>query len=352
MDSKADRQDLDRSGNSGQPHSGKALPDWMEQVADGIYCVDCDYVQPRLACAYIMVNDQGRAAFVETNTSLAVDRLLEALEDIGLSRDSVDWIIPTHVHLDHAGGAGALLERCSNATVLAHPRAARHLIDPARLIESSMQVYGEELFKKLYGEIVPCDESKVRTMEDGASLSWSNRQFEFLHTRGHANHHFCIYEKTANGVFTGDSFGIGYPDLQKHGPFLFASSTPTDFDPAAAHESVDRILNTGCNKVFLTHFGRFDDLGEARGQLHRSLDFLEQLLNDSIESLGAGQATSQTEEDSLKNRMLKFWTDQLTGNGFESSEALKERLKMDASLNASGIVFAAGRALKKATREG
>lgn len=323
----------------------------MEQVDDGIFCLDCDYVQPRLACAYIMINDEGRAAFIETNTSLAVERLLQGLEILGQSRDSVDWIIPTHVHLDHAGGAGALLQSCPNATVLAHPRAARHLIDPARLIQSSIQVYGQELFEKLYGTIVACNENRVRIMDDEQRLSWGGREFLFLHTRGHANHHFCIYEKACNGVFTGDSFGIAYPDLQKHGSFLFASSTPTDFDPDAAHESVDRILETGCDKVFLTHFGRFNDLSGAGTQLHSSLDFLADLLSESIQSLKAGKSTSETEEHSLKNRMLNSWIDQLSASGHENPESLRERLKMDASLNASGIVFAAGRALKKASRD-
>ncbi len=327
------------------------LPDWMEEVGPDLYCIDCDYVQPRLACVYLMINDAGRAAFLETNTSRAVSRFLEALKVLGYSTDDVDWIIPTHVHLDHAGGAGALLRECSRATVLAHPRAAKHLINPDRLIQSSIQVYGQETFEKLYGEIVPCPESRVRIMADGESLHWGNRTLEFLYTRGHANHHFCIYEKTS-GVFTGDSFGIAYPDLQSGGPFLFASSTPTDFDPPAAHESLDRIRNTGTGSVFLTHFGRLDSLEEAGRQLHESLQFLTGLYDDararfkSAEDKAAPELKQSLEEE-VRTRILDSWVDQLLSRGFPDASAIQERLGMDAALNAGGIVFAAQRSLKK-----
>ncbi len=329
-------------------NASRNLPEWMEEVAPDLYCIDCDYVQPRLASVYLMVNDQGRAAFLETNTSLAVPRFLEALKTLELSPEKVDWIIPTHVHLDHAGGAGALLQECKQATVLAHPRAARHLINPERLIQSSMQVYGQEVFERLYGEIVPCPESRVRIMSDGEVLGWGNRSMEFLHTRGHANHHFCIHEK-GSGVFTGDSFGIAYPDLQDGGPFLFASSTPTDFDPPAAHESLNRIRSTGAGSVFLTHFGRLDSLDEANTQLHASLDFLTQLYDDAKSALNGSEGTASTREleDTIQQRILQSWVQQLKERGYDDAAAIESRLKMDATLNAGGIVFAAERAAKK-----
>lgn len=326
----------------------------MKEVDSGIYCVDCDYVQPELACAYIMLNEKGRAAFLETNTSLAVPRFLEALQILEIPAENVDWIIPTHVHLDHAGGAGALLNECKDATVLAHPRAARHLIDPGRLIQSSIQVYGEETFQKLYGEIIPCEETRVRIMADGELLYWEDRTLEFLHTRGHANHHFCIFEKSCNGVFTGDSFGIAYPDLQSGGDFLFASSTPTDFDPEAAHGSLKKIRSTGADKVFLTHFGRLDNLDAAESQLHESLEFLEKLLTDASTTLASGKKEnsdsdqdSKSAEENVQRQILDHWIERLNQNGLQDSVALNERLNMDAALNAAGIVFAARRAIKK-----
>ena len=323
-----------------------SMPEWMNQVADDLYCVDCDYIQPRLACAYIMINGAGRAAFIETNTSLAAPRLLQALEMIGLQPEQVDWIIPTHVHLDHAGGAGALLEKCSNARVLAHPRAAKHLIDPARLIESSIQVYGKELFEQLYGEIVPCPEERVLIQGDDSELEWGNRTFHFLHTRGHANHHFCIFEKESNGIFTGDSFGLAYPDLQGSSPFIIASSTPTDFDPTAALESVERILKTGARYAFLTHFSKIDWMGPASEQLKESLHFLGGLLDESINRLTTGEERSELESE-VKTRMLDRWCDILQEKGFADRGFLQKRLEMDAGLNAAGILFAAGRAASK-----
>ena len=328
-----------------EQNSIRDLPHWMQEVESGIFCIDCDYVQPRLACAYIVLS-QGRAAFVETNTSLAVPRLREGLSLLGLKEEDVEYIIPTHVHLDHAGGAGALLQACPEATVLAHPKAARHLINPARLIQSSRQVYGEELFAKLYGEILPCEENRVRIMDDEESLDFGDRHFRFLHTRGHANHHFCIYDESSNGIFSGDSFGIAYPDLQENRRFIFASSTPTDFDPEAAHDTLDRLVNTGAGKIYLTHFGRLDSLPEAAKDLHHSLQFLGGLLEETLEKSRQGQSDSQTMEDDLQRRILESWLDQLEEQGQTDRNRLAERLKMDASLNASGLVVAAQRALK------
>ncbi|MCB1138929.1 MAG: MBL fold metallo-hydrolase [Leptospiraceae bacterium] len=319
----------------------------MQEVAPGIYCIDCDYVQPRLACAYIVLS-HGQVAFVETNTSLAVPRLLEGLSLLGLANEDVQYIIPTHVHLDHAGGAGALLQACSQATVLAHPKAARHLINPIRLIQSSREVYGEELFANLYGEIVPCEEDRVRIMEDEEILDFGQRRFRFLHTRGHANHHFCIFEETSNGLFSGDSFGIAYPDLQENRRFIFASSTPTDFDPDAAHETVDRLVRTGADRIYLTHFGRLDLVKEAAQDLHSSLDFLSGLLAEAVQN-GTQSDTDlagQSMEDELQRRILNSWLDELEKQGKKDRSRLAERLKMDAALNAGGLMVAAQKALK------
>jgi glyoxylase-like metal-dependent hydrolase (beta-lactamase superfamily II) len=333
------------------PMVSRSDPEWLEEVAEGIYCIDCDYVQPRLACAYI-IREGNRACFVETNTSPVVPRFLEALGVLGISQENVDWIIPTHVHLDHAGGAGELLRHCENATVLAHPKAARHLIEPQRLIESSKMVYGEQRFARLYGSIIPCQADRLRIMDDDEALSWGERSLRFLHTRGHANHHFCVYDSKSNGLFSGDSFGIAYPDLQRDGCSVSFQPHRQTSTPGAAGQTLDRIRNCGAHTVFLTHFGVLHEMNEAHRLLHTSLSFHEGLLNEARERLAAipsdhreGPVLESELEGEFALRIIGEW--QTTLKSFYPSEVIHERLSMDAELNAAGIVVAAKRRLKR-----
>src|SRR5690606_13064670 len=200
--------------------------------------IDSGYMGQRGVAAAFLVHDAGEAAFVETSTALAAPRMLRALEEEGLRPEQVRYVVITHVHLDHAGGASALMRACPEATLLAHPRAARHAIDPSRLVASATAVYGEARFRELYGAIEPIPAQRVRAVDDGEVLPLGRRELSFLHTRGHANHHFVVHDRAAGGVFTGDAFGIGYPALQTDGRFVFPSTSPTDFDPVAARESL------------------------------------------------------------------------------------------------------------------
>src|SRR5258705_1498509 len=118
----------------------RSLP-FVQPLAHGIHAIDTGFHRANFDAAYLMVED-GHAAFIDTGTNHSVPRLLEALEAAGLARDAVDYVIPTHVHLDHAGGAGALMKELPRATLVVHPRGARHMIDPGLLIESATGVYG------------------------------------------------------------------------------------------------------------------------------------------------------------------------------------------------------------------
>ncbi len=303
--------------------------------------IDCFYIQPRIAAAYLIVEDE-QALFVENNTALALPHLLRALEEAGRTPDQVEAAIITHVHLDHAGGSSALLAACPNATLLAHPRAAPHAIDPSRLVASAMQVYGEENFRRLYGEIHPIPAERVRVMADGEVLEFGRRRLTFFYTRGHANHHFCVYDSTTNGVFTGDSFGIAYPRLQARGPFIFASTTPTDFDPDEARASVDRILSTGADRIYPTHFGEFTNLRDGADQLRADLDVSE-LLRDRVAREYGGASPGAM--DFVRSELQTYYAKRLERAGLPA--ALLEALTMDIDINAQGLVFAASRLSRK-----
>jgi glyoxylase-like metal-dependent hydrolase (beta-lactamase superfamily II) len=304
--------------------------------------IDCHYLQPQVAAAYLLVeNDE--AVFVETNTTHAVPYLLDALRKQNLSPDQVKYLIITHVHLDHAGGASALMQACPNAVLLAHPRAAIHMVDPTKLVRSARAVYGDENFTQLYGEINPVDAKRVRSMQDGETISFGSRELNFFYTRGHANHHFCILDSISEGVFSGDAFGLAYPALQKRGLFIFPSTTPTDFDPAEARLSIQKILTSGARRVFLTHFGEVDELEDAAGQLMEHLDFSEGLLHQLVKSTLA--------DDELvnfcENKLREYFAGVLEEKGLAGDSEVWELLKLDLDLNAAGIAFAAKKLMAK-----
>lgn len=298
-----------------------------------IICIDCHYVLPQLACAYLII-DNGRAVFVENNTSHAVPLLLSELENRGIPKENVDFVIITHVHLDHAGGSGTLLKACPNAKLLAHPRAAKHVADPSRLIASARQVYGDK-FDELYGEILPVPQERIRIMEDGEVFSWQSRKFHFLYTRGHANHHFCIYDSGSNGIFTGDSFGIAYPRLSPNQEFIFPTTTPTDFDPEEAILSLEKIVNTGAEIAYLTHFGGVKNLKEKQKLLEEGLHYFRNCILEASEKNWDANELQLYMEDKI--RTYFYSVGEKMGLSWDAEQ--KKFLEFDVVLNAQGLAF-------------
>ncbi len=234
--------------------------------------IDSGYSRPRFAAIFLRVEGE-EAAIIETATSRSRHLVLEALADRGIAAESLRYVIVTHAHLDHAGGAAALLESFPAATLVAHPRAARHLIDPSRLEASARRVYGDAEFERLYGSLGTVPADRVIALEDGDTIPFGAGSLQALHTRGHAKHHFCILDPAADAIFTGDSFGLAYPELQGGGLFVFPSSSPTDFEGEEAVAALDRIAYSGAGRALLTHFGELRNLEEARRQLREHLGF-------------------------------------------------------------------------------
>jgi glyoxylase-like metal-dependent hydrolase (beta-lactamase superfamily II) len=309
-----------------------------------IVTIDCNYILPQVAAAYLL-RAGAQACFIDNNTNYAVPLLLKALADTGYKPEEVSHIIVTHVHLDHAGATGLLLTHCPNAIVVAHPRAAPHLINPTRLVTSAGAVYGEENFRKLYGEILPVPEARVYIPADGEKMQVGDRELEFIYTRGHANHHFVIWDKKSRCVFTGDSFGIAYPLLQ-HGskPFLFPTTTPTDFDAAEARLSYDRILALGAERTYPTHFGAWNDVAAGHRMLHQAITEIEEFYTELRESELSGDEAYRFAFSGFK----KFFDRELKERGIHLTRSDEDVLGMDIDLNAQGIAFAAQRARKKA----
>ena len=300
------------------------------------HTIDCEDTPPHFTAAYLRVAGD-ECAFIETYTSHALPKLLGALASAGKKPDDVRWVVITHAHLDHAAGASALMRACPKATLLAHPRAARHMIEPAKLVASATGVYGAKRFAELYGTIDPIPADRVRALEDGETFPLSDATLRVLHTAGHANHHFVIHDPALDTVYTGDTFGLVYPALQSKGRFALPSTSPTNFDPAEARKSIDRVLALGAKAACLTHFGEVRDLEEVASQLRVWIDRAERWLDDATRSDESAEV--------ITRRLMTAWLDAVKetsdarGLGFD--EAAYRHLAMDIELNAQGIAAVA-----------
>lgn len=250
-------------------------------TTESISLIDGHYMRPGRAAAYL-IQEGDEAAFVDTITRFSAPHFLEALEARGLKPEQVRYLIVTHVHLDHSGGTAELAKHFPHAQILCHPRAERHIIDPAKLVAGATAIYGEDQFTALYGEIEPVAAERVTSLEDEATVALGQRTLRFLHTPGHAKHHFVIEDSATNSMFTGDAFGLCYPQLQ-HGsrPYLNYVCAPPHFDPEPAKESIRRIMATGVDRVYVTHFGPTDAVKLGGEQLLEVLDTYSAAVDDA-----------------------------------------------------------------------
>ena len=238
----------------------------------GITCVDTLQERPGLACCYLLQRGDD-VAFVEAGTAHGVPRLLALLEARGIARERVRYVIPTHVHLDHAGGAGVLMRELPAAKLVAHPRGARHLIDPSKLIAGAQAVYGTAAVQRMYGEIAPVPESRVIVAEDAARLPLGDAELQFIDSPGHARHHFCVWDPVSRGFFTGDTFGLSYREFDgPGGPFLFPTTTPVQFEPDAWMQTLDRLLSFAPQRMYLTHFGSVENVPQLAQTLRAGIE--------------------------------------------------------------------------------
>ncbi|TXS91906.1 MBL fold metallo-hydrolase [Parahaliea maris] len=303
-----------------------------EDIGHGITRIDTAMMREELAACYLLGGPE--YAIIETGTHNTVPIILDLLDQRGIARDQVRFVIPTHVHLDHAGGVGGLMQALPDATLLVHPAGARHMIDPAKLKAGAMAVYGEAAFAEMYGDIIPVEESRVRTMADGERIELGDRQLVFYDTPGHARHHFCVHDPLSQGIFTGDTFGLAYPRLTTHqGPFIFPTTTPVQFDPAALKASIRRLLALNPARIYLTHYGMVDAPQALGERLLAQVDDYVALAEDVAASSPAEQW-----EGELMGRMADYLFASAREHGCALSESeLQDVLGMDVRLNSQGL---------------
>ncbi len=308
----------------------------MPQVIDhehGISAIDSGYHRSMLDAIHLMVEGD-RAAVIDTGTNSSVPLVLEAMRQKRLRPEQVDYVILTHIHLDHAGGAGRFMREFPQATLTVHPRGARHMADPSRLIAGTVAVYGEEATRRTYGDILPVPAERILETPHGASIRLAGREPQFLDTPGHARHHVAVFDTKSGHVFAGDVFGLSYREMDQDGrQFIVPTTSPVQFDPAPYHRSIDLILGLKPDAVYVTHYSQIRDIPAKGAVLHRLVDAHAQL---GLRERNAGAARPERLREGVKRIVLeeaRRW-----GSRLPDARVL-EIYSNDIELNAQGLGF-------------
>ena len=304
----------------------------ITEFEHGISAIDSDYVRPLFDAIHLIIED-GRAAFVDTGINHSVPLLLDALGRNNIDTAQVDFVFLTHVHLDHAGGAGSLIQHLPNARVVIHPRGAAHMIDPTKLVAGAQAVYGIDRCHEMYGEPVPINENRLVVVDDEQIVELQGRPLQCIFTEGHARHHYCLSDPASKGVFTGDSFGVSYRELDtSKGEFIFPTTTPIHFDPPEAHKAIDRIMGLQPEALYLTHFSRVTNLDRLADDMHLRID--------DFVAIAERHANDNNRTEAMHDTMFSYFTDELEAHGCQAGEErLHAILDMDVALNTMGIEY-------------
>lgn len=297
----------------------------------GISAVDAEYHRPQRAAIHLIV-ENGIVALVDTGTSSSIPGVIKVLKERNLALENVAYVFLTHIHLDHAGGASECMRNFPNAKLVVHPRGARHMADPARLIAGVIAVYGEAEFKRVYGEIYPIEAHRIIEAPDEFHVDLNGRTLLLLDTPGHARHHYSIYDEKSNAFFTGDTLGVSYRDFDVNGmEFVFPTTTPVQFDPVAAHASIDKIMRYNPSYAFLTHYSRIEHLPRHADEMHNLIDAFVAIAKKAHENNTNRHATLITELENLLLKKLELHGCLLT------REKMIELLQSDIKLNVQGL---------------
>lgn len=304
----------------------------LRNFGDGIFAIDSGYFRDEFDAVHLLV-ENNRIAIIDTSTKYAAPRILESIRALGLGPEHVDWIVLTHVHLDHAGGAGELMRLCPNARLTVHPRGTRHMVDPSKLWAAVCDVYGTEMAQREYGGLEPIAQDRIVETPEGTTIKLADRVIEFWDSPGHAKHHVYIRDTKTNSFFTGDTFGISYRDFDTaHGAYIFVTSSPSQFSPEELGTSMRRLLAAKPPAVYLTHYAQVQDVARHGDFLLRQT---EQFAEIGLRHQGAGVDRATLIRKDMTQLMLSQLREH--GVGLSDSQCLTV-LDLDLKLNSDGLV--------------
>ena len=276
--------------NPGTVHDGTLGP--------GIAYWDLDFLHVPDAQATAIIRAPGSVALVDPGASTCLERLEAGLHRQGLALRDLTEILLTHVHLDHAGATGTILRQHPHIRVYVHERGARHLIDPAKLIDSASRFFGAANMAAYWGEIAPVKEDRLHILHGGEQIEAGGRTFEVAYTPGHAVHHVSYFDPSSRVAFVGDSGG-----QRVRGGYILPPTPPPDIDLEAWTESVRRMLAWQPRSVFVAHSGPFDDVEAHMRGLLANLEWMAELVRASLSESGTDDEKSRGFGETLRSRI-------------------------------------------------
>ncbi len=235
---------------------------------------------PGITSAYLIAGDA--PCLVETGTATSVGHVVAGLAARGVHADDLTTIVVTHIHLDHAGGAGDLARAFPRARVVVHPAGARHLVDPQRLMRSARRVFGDRVIDRVFGDLQPTPADRVDVLDDGETVDLGGgRHLTACDSPGHARHHLGLLDSHTGDLYVGDAAGLWFADTGEVRP----ATPPPEFDLEAALTSLRRFADTGATRLLFSHFGPALD---PMATLDRAADELRTWVDEVVALRGTG----------------------------------------------------------------
>ena len=300
------------------------------RIDDRVALIDgFDMDIPSRTGTYVLEEEE--LTLIEVGPSPSVKYIKRGLEELGHTFADVKYVIVTHVHLDHAGGAGFLLQHCPNAKLIVHPRGGRHLIDPTKLAAGARAIYGDS-FSEIYDPIIPVPADRVVEKSEGDTLTIGpNCTLEFWDTPGHAKHHFSIYDPISNGIFTGDTVGVRYELLLQDGiEFYLPTTSPNHFNPNDMHASIKRVKEKNVDRIYYGHFGMTEAPEAALDQVAEWLDIYMEIAEDVRDEGG--------DYNEIARRILAKVKEHLRSFGIPDDHEVYIIINLDIQISALGIM--------------
>lgn len=312
---------------------GEIILSRVQQIAPNFFCIDThDLNREQRTSSYLLIDE--KIALIETSASPSVPYILDGLDELNIALEDIDYVIVTHIHLDHAGGAGLFLQSCPNATFVVHPRGVSHMVDPSRLIASAKSVYGEE-FELLFDPIVPIDANRIVEIGHEQELVLGQHKLTFYHTEGHAKHHVSMLYSATNGLFVGDTTGVRYPEMDGEAiDLIIPSTSPNQYNPETMEQSIQLYESLNASELYFGHYGSYKNPEEA----YRQVRYWTPLFLTEGKKASEISSIFQEQVHYLNARLKELLFNYLQENDIPASHPVYETIPFDTIVSSMGIL--------------